>query len=295
MAHWRNWWAVFITGGDVCAVDLCSNLSAGNTRMKPYVRCFRVIIAIAAFSQIAISQQQTGTIIVFRLSPDHAVIAGDSRTVRMCPPKQRIVSQDVCKVLAFENKYAFAAVGYTARFDPCTSNHTLWNVRDITKKLYRDGNISSVDDFARKWGSKMHDVLIDDSKISPPSANGPNKVVLGGLFVGNVGHQVTAKMILFRLPGKDLQASVITFNPSTGFNDFGHADAIIEFEANQTARAKIWHRRLDKLGPDDQILALAKLQRDNDTSGTVGGKIDSVRITPSEINWLTVKKECNNK
>jgi hypothetical protein len=61
------------------------------------------------------------------------------------------------------------------------------------------------------------------------------------------------------------------------------------------ARAKIWHRRIDKVDLDAQIVALAKLEKDNDTSGTVGGPIDSIRLTPSGINWLAVKKQCDNK
>jgi hypothetical protein len=67
---------------------------------------------------------------------------------------------------------------------------------------------------------------------------------------------------------------------------------INEFIANQTARAKTWHPRIDKLGPDDQIVALAKLEREFDKSGTIGGQIDSIRITTSGLKWLAVKKDC---
>jgi hypothetical protein len=147
--------------------------------MKPYAQCFRISLTIAIFSQVAFSQQQTGTIIVYRLSSDHAVIAGDSRTSRTCPPKHEIVSDEKCKILAFGNKYVFAASGYEAKFEPCASDHTLWNVNEVTKGLYLDGDISSVDDFARKWRRKMADVLIQDSKISPIPRHGH-----GGSFLG---------------------------------------------------------------------------------------------------------------
>jgi hypothetical protein len=266
--------------------------------MKRCICC--LYLSVFSFSQIAISQQQSGTIIVFRLSPDHAVVAGDSRTVRSCRPQigigpsKKIVSEDVCKVLAFDNKYVFAAAGYTGRFDPCISNRTSWNVREITRRLYTDGGITGVDDFTKKWLVKMGDVLTDDSKISPPLLSSTG-LVLAGLFVGNVEHKVTAEAIVFRLTDRGLEASITNFWPIKEFNDFGEDNALTEFRANKTAKSKLWHHRIDPLEPDAQIATLATLDRDNDTSGLVGGRIDSVRITPSEVQWLHVKKQCDSK
>jgi hypothetical protein len=207
----------------------------------------------------------------------------------------KIVSEDRCKILAFDSKYVFAASGYFGRFDPCTSNHSSWNVREITESLYRDGDISSVDDFARKWRRKMADVLTQDSKISPLPRHGHGGLVLGVLFVGNSDHKVTAEMVIFQITNKALQSSLLILNPDNKFQDIGVDDMLTEFDTDKTARAKVWHHRIDKLESDAQIAALAKLVRDNDTSGMVGGEIDSVRITPSEIKWLAVKKQCDNK
>jgi hypothetical protein len=165
----------------------------------------------------------------------------------------------------------------------------LWNVNEVTKSLYRDGNISGVEDFARKWGFRMFDVFTEDSKISQPS----NGIV--GIFVGNVDHQISAKMIMLRITEKGMQPTMYPLIPDNKVSYFGYANRLIEFDANQTRRAKIWHRRLDQLDPDAQIVALAKLQRDNDDSGTVGGKIDSIRIDSSGVRWSAVKKECDNE
>jgi hypothetical protein len=263
--------------------------------MKPYAQCFRIGLTIAVFSQIAISQQQTGTIIVFRLSSDHAIVASDSRRVRMCPPHNKIVSEEQCKILTFDNKYVFATSGYDARFEPCASNRTVWNINEVTKGLYRDGNISSVDDFARKWRGKMADVLTQDSKISPLPRHGHGGLVLGALFVGNSDHKMTAEMVIFQMADKGLQSSLLILPPDKEFQDIGEGEVLTEFDADKTARAKVWHHRIDKLDLDAQIAALAKLARDNDTSGGIGGKIDSIRITPCGINWLSVKKQCDNK
>jgi hypothetical protein len=103
------------------------------------------------------------------------------------------------------------------------------------------------------------------------------------------------KWPIFTLEGKVIHAGVGAVEPNNGIDSFGHNDVINEFSANQTARAKTWHTRIDKLGPDDQIIALAELEREFDKSGTIGGQIDSIRVTPAEIKWLTVKKQCDGK
>jgi len=212
----------------------------------------------------------------------------------MCPPKHEIVSENICKVLRFDDKYVFAASGYTARFDPCSSSHTLWNVREITKGVYRDGNISSVDDFASKWGTKMKSVLDDDSKISPPS-RGSGGTVVAGLFVGHFDLRMIAKVVFLRITNRGLQVSIDDAPLNQKINAMGEDDVINEFLANNTDRAKIWHHRIDNLASDSQVAALAKLTAEFDPTRHVGGKIDSIRITPSGINWLSVKKQCGNK
>jgi hypothetical protein len=241
----------------------------------------------------AVSQQQSGTIVVFRALPDHAIVAADSKSVRTCPPNNRIVVRDVCKILTFDNRFVFAASGYYGRHDPCESNDTLWNVGDITKHLYQNDSISSVDDFATKWAKKMGSVLWDDSKISPP-AMGPRGIILAAVFLGFSGSRIDARDVVLT-PGKQggvhADVGIIILNGERNFA--GEGEVIEEFSASQSRRAKQWHARIDKLGPDEQIVALARLTKQFDTSGTVGGAIDAIRVTPLGIKWLLVKPECD--
>jgi hypothetical protein len=188
----RPEWIFFRRKWESLCGRLCSRLtSAGLSSMKPYAQCFRIGLTIAIFSEVAVSQQQTGTIIVYRLSPDHAVIAGDSRTSRTCPPKQEIVSDEKCKILAFDNKYVFAASGYEARFEPLddvltgfdtdnTARAKIWHRRidkvDLDAQIVALQVVSSAkgdsdhtsEDYGRSW-----ERLACGERFAPPKASWP--------------------------------------------------------------------------------------------------------------------------
>jgi hypothetical protein len=72
----------------------------------------------------------------------------------------------------------------------------------------------------------------------------------------------------------------------------GQGAVILEFNAGQTERSKTWHHQLDKLDPDQRVVALAKLTEQFDSSGMVGGPIDSILLTKSGARWLYVKPDC---
>jgi hypothetical protein len=254
--------------------------------MKSYQN---LVVLLLAVPHVAVCQQNTGTIVVFRVMHDHVIVAADSKATSSGVEQKSEAVYNVCKILTFDNQYIFAYTGYSARRPFGKSASTSWNVRDITRRLYQQGSISSTDDFARKWAAKMKAVLVYDSKISPPSSH--NGLVLFGLFVGVSNGNISTVAIQFEL-GQDGQIRTKHRQIGSGLDAAGEADIFIEFQANKTRRANLWHSRIDKLGPDDQVIALAKLVRQFDTSGHVGGPIDSVRITPYGMQWLSVKPKC---
>jgi hypothetical protein len=230
---------------------------------------------------------------MFKVVPDHAIVAADSKASRKCGMNgKRIVNYDKCKILTFDNQYVFAFSGYSARFSPrCETNRTLWNVNDITKALYRKSHVGTTEVFAHEWGDKMLAVLAEDAKIAPPLMN--HGLILFGLFVGAAHGEMIGEMVTLRL-GQDGHAhadySTVPFGDNP--NDAGYGDVVAEFMANKTPRAKLWHGQIDKLAPDDRIIAITKLVREFDTSGEVGGPIDSVRMTPYGVEWLSAKPKC---
>jgi hypothetical protein len=239
------------------------------------------VIALIGYG--AMGQQETGTIAVFRITTDHAFVAADSLASRTCrPPLKPIIRKNTCKILAFDNKFLFVGVGYDARFDPCQSDTPVWSVQQVAKDVFKKAGVSDTHDFASKWKRAMEEVFKQDAPAGTP---------LYGLFIGAESHKITGYYVIFRPPGViDAFEEV----PANGEHQYkGVGDVIREFDLEKTKRAKEWHQRIDKLSPDDQITALVKLAEEYDTSGTIGGDIDSVRLTTGGVKWLTVKKECS--
>jgi len=251
-------------------------------------RLYRDIVVMASFCGVALSQQGTGTIVVFRLTPERAVVAADSRTVlNGCSSE---VNDNVCKVATFDNGLVFAASGYSGRFR-CGSSGSAWNVRDITRKFYHEKGVPALDEFVTAWARMMGNVLSEDSKISPPVSHGG--IILGAVFVLVEGGQVKADSVRFSPSiGGDIHVDIGHIIPNGSVNMIGKGAVILEFNAGQTERSKQWHHQIDKLDPDQMVVALAKLTKQFDSSGMVGGPIDSILLAKSGVRWLSVKPDC---
>jgi len=256
--------------------------------MNSFFRRFRGLIVAASFCGVALSQQGTGTIVVFRLTPERAVVAAGSRTVQNGCSSE--INDNVCKVATFDNKLAFAASGYSGRFK-CGSG-SAWNVRDLTRDFYHQKGVTALDEFVTAWAKMMGNVLLEDSKISPPLAHGG--IILGAVFilVDASGHLSADSVRFSPLSGGDIHMDIGHVIPNGNNNLVGQGSVILEFNAGQTERSKPWHRQIDKLDPDQRVIALAKLTEQFDSSGTVGGPIDSVLLTQSGARWLSVKPGC---
>ena len=90
------------------------------------------IAVILLVGNSAQAQQESGTIIVIRASPDHAVVAADSRASRLDMRRGEIVDDHKCKLLSFGDRLVFVASGYDARFTRDNSK-LLWSTFDEAK------------------------------------------------------------------------------------------------------------------------------------------------------------------
>jgi len=247
---------------------------------------YLLVLLMASIPYSAICQQQTGTIIVFRFTTDEFIIAADSKVIAKFPTHEAVVSQDVCKIFTFDNKYIFAAGGYLGR-----GNY--WDIYDEMKILYRSGTIASISDFASKWAKKMQSILTEDAKVSsPPLGNGG--VVLTALFAGIERGKIQTQAVQFEMSnGKYQTPYMAPILPDGRYNAIGEITVFSELEAHQTQRARVWQKRIAALEPEKRVVAIAKLVRDYDLGGKVGGHIDSARITPFKgAEWMSVKPSC---
>jgi hypothetical protein len=165
-------------------------------------------------------------------------------------------------------------------------------VRDVTKKFYHEKGVPALDEFVTAWATMMGNVLSEDSKISPPVSHGG--IILGAVFIlVDATGQVKADSVLFSPSSSgDIHVDIGHVTPNGSDSMMGRGAVILEFNAGKTERSKTWHQQIDKLDPDQRVVALAKLTEQFDSSGMVGGPIDSILLTRSGTRWLSVKPDC---
>lgn len=263
--------------------------------MNPYR--YMLAFFLISLPYRAISQQRTGTIVVFSTTPNKAIVAADSRAVTdMHGAGKDVIENDQCKILAFDNKAIFALAGFQTCFGP-----TKWDVLDTTKEVYADiakqdpkrAGINMADLFIKNWYTKMVDSLSANWKFCPQE----NQIIMAGVFIDfNLLDRIESRTAIIKLPisGKlgeytvDVHTEDLTAIPQGA----GEAAILIEFLANESTRAKQWHTVIDKYPPERKVQALAQLTRRLDKSGNVGGNIDMAVLTDSGIRWVSTKKNC---
>lgn len=243
-------------------------------------------LLILATLHSAIPQYETGTIIVFRVTPSEAIIAADSRQSFVGGAER---SRSVCKILTFDGKYVFAASGYSGR----RSGRMPWDLYEYTNRIYREGHVMNVRDFADKWAKQMQELLIQDSKISAPPLHGGN-TILTAVFIGVEGGVIDARARTFHREKMGFPSlESLKVDDDGRDTPIGEGKIVAEFLSNKTARAAAWHKRIDPLPVGERPYALVKLVEDYGSSSGVGGEITSLEINASSgIRWRTGKARC---
>lgn len=265
--------------------------------MNPEFEIMKLCLFVIALSQVAMSQQDSGTIVVLEVTPQFAAIATDSMNTRTCdPPQKPVVTYDVCKVLAFDNSYIFAASGTYDRPESCTSTHTDWSVRTVATDLYKNGNVSGVYDFASKWAVKMVDIFTIEAKRPPLPPRGLDGGVSAAYFVGASQGRITAYLAIIRDPeGKGRYSLDVKEVIADGLiNSIGSSGVVAEYLANKTKRSKLWHKNIDGLPPDKQVIEAVKLVERYGPKDKVGGEVDAVTMDSFSMEWKHRKKACEN-
>jgi hypothetical protein len=237
-----------------------------------------IVLLALSIPHCAVAQDHVGTIVVFTLSPREAVVAADSNLSDAAT--KRVVANDICKILVFDNKYIFAAAGYAGPFGNV-------HIDTVTKEVYRKGPIISSADFANRWISAVIPLL----ESYPPHRESTDPT-LSAVFIGIEHGQIVAHYVPIVMVGGRVIPIKAMIPPQGVPFGMGHPFVANEFFENRTSRAKRWHKQIDGLALRGKTMAILNLTLKLDKTGTLGGAIDSVRATPSGISWLSLKKNC---
>lgn len=252
----------------------------------------------------AYSQISSGTIVVFAVTQDEAVIAADSRAkfVRGSPP-----DDTYCKIAAFRNHVIFSVTGPAAYISsgPADPIHS-WSAIDEARSASQVGrqavNASSetkmiADAWAKKIQTKWNSLYAKYPDLVIKAAEHGKGLLTTGIFIvaKNKHLAFTTRGIRFSRDSR-IPTSVEKASCETGhLCGSGETDVFLEFTRVTSQRAENeraeWLKRQDasaimyairmvdltiKYGPDD-----------------VGGKVDALEITSDgKIAWKQRKCNC---
>jgi hypothetical protein len=240
----------------------------------------------------AVSQEKSGTVVIASVTVDKAVVAADSREV---DGVGKIISDNGCKILAFDNKALFAFSG--PRYCETQSKQEIWNAQTAAINAYRrvigQTKRPASKELIDAWDDEMLHHMNFKMCVFHPGPTG--EVMAAFMFSVNVLNVVDGYMDVISLNGKVVKTSKSEIPPD-GLPVGGGVTGILgEFLADATPRSKTWHAKLDKASMEQRDESLAQLTRKLDTSRYVGGNIDVAVLTPSGIKWMSAKKECQNQ
>jgi len=252
----------------------------------------------------ACSQISSGTIIVYAVTQDEAVVAADSRVkfVSGSPP-----DDTYCKIAAFRNHVIFATIGAgayirTGPADPIQSWSAIGEARGASKVGSHAADASSevkmiADSWAKKIQAKWNSLYAKYPDLVIKEAEHGKGLLTTGIFIvaKNKHLAFTSRGIRFsrdfRIPTSVEKASCETGHLCGS----GETDIFMEFTQATSQRAQAeredWSKRPNKslimyvirmvdltiaYGPDD-----------------VGGKVDALEMTrDGKVTWKQRKCNC---
>jgi hypothetical protein len=252
-----------------------------------------VLFCTAFICYGAVAQQKSGTIIIFSLTQDKAIVAADSRESN---GQGVVVTDQGCKLVALDNKaiFTFSGTRFCEIKDPIRGN---WDAQgaaiSVYKNLASQTNRVRGNDFIHAWDKEM---LGHMNFRLCTSHIGPHGEVLTGLFFDlDASNRIEAYAEIVSLHGSQITTDIQGLALDGLAMGSGWTDILDEFLATATPRAKAWHKRIDNYSPERRVQALGQLTREFDTSGSVGGNIDMASLTARGIEWVSTKKHCQQQ
>jgi hypothetical protein len=258
----------------------------------------------------AVTQPESGTVIVVQSSQDEMVVAADSRTYRGSD-----VSDDRCKITPLGGMI-FAASGNTA--NGYKGQPIFWDTHVIAKQVFvRVAQTHAAGPLLRRvanaWGIEVQKKYQAALKTVPADAFGlEDGKMTTGVFAGF--YENTPLIVKVPITYEVLKkgAPKVKFKvdeaPRGMTLTVGHNDIANEYFDGQTPRSRQWRQELPHFAKTNDGLALAAIKAvelsiqyyplvniEGRMVPPMGGGVDAVRLRQSGLEWIQLKPNCPEK
>ncbi len=247
-----------------------------------------------------------GTTVVAYVQKRGAIIAADSREIIGSVPRD-----DACKIAVFDGVLIFARVGVGRLAPPPGEGLPGWDAHDAAsdsfKAVLAKEGASAQADFVSATAVEWNRRALKFFQPLMPAAmqwgvpQGSELSLAKGLFVGREGPVgVTAVEAIVSINMADLTLKSVTV-PLKDYFVLGVDHVAMEFLKGPTKRsAELYNQWLPTVAgkiPTEKLILyitqLVKWTTQYDTSGTVGGPVDTAVLDPVGIRWTPhIKPNC---
>jgi hypothetical protein len=293
--------------GRISKVDLITNVR-NLPLMRLALMSFLVLVPYSACAQIS-----SGTVIVFGISRDKVIVAGDSRGLIA----GEAPNDHMCKIVALGTRLIFTQAGVTEDIHTVAVSKNWSAAKEASRAFdtFQKSNAKAdpIDQVSGDWlvsMKKIYSRLLRTNRQEILDRDGDT--LIASVFVGlDIGGHIKARQIIISFdraaeqsgtPKLIVDNQLLEITDQNTFHLTGHGEVAYEFWVQSSTRAKIdwqgWQLELGKhLGEDADVLNAVHLVDVSESYAPadwgIGGAIDVAEIFPNTgVHWIHRKPEC---
>jgi hypothetical protein len=263
------------------------------------------LLALAALPLLAGQTQSVGSVIIYEITKDGAVVAADSRKITTGDVNNQKVAyahDDACKVFIVGNRAIAAYSGYDAR--AVRPGLPAWRATEILRIAASKLPIMTTNfpkALSESWKNLMtrqYQSDYDAGVSLPPGVH--DNLIAAALVIGfDSAKNISFNFTRYYHDTRGVQTEVLSLGPpdSPQMGSFGASDIQIEYSQASSARSRQWHTQLDSASPAARVAKLVQLTAEFSyvkLAGIpeVGGEVDLAQVDASGPRWISHKKTC---
>jgi len=265
----------------------------------------RYLLTLAGLPLLAGQTQSVGSVIIYEITKDGAVVAADSRkitTADMNNKKVAYAHDDACKVFIIGGRAIAAYSGYDAR--AVRPGLPAWRATEILRvaasklPMVTTNYPQALSEAWKKLLIQQYQSDYDAGVSLPPGVH--ENLIAAALVIGfDSTKTISFNFTRYYHDTRGMETEVLSLGPpdSPQMGSFGASDIQAEYSQGSSARSRQWHTQLDSATPAARLSKLVQLTEEFSyvkLAGIpeVGGAVDVAQVDASGPRWISRKETC---